>query len=273
MVCDFHNDFLTDKRCKEILNGYKGENVKVVSAVFKGKRSFADVVKIIDEFRLSKSENCYLAFEDLGYDSPEEINFLLKYEPIYCTLTWNGENLLGYGCYGPDGSGLKKAGFNVIKTLNEKKIYADVAHINKQGFYDVIDKAELVVNSHTAFTGAYAHIRNSTDEQLRLLVERGALIGVVLYSAFLTDKKLATVDDFVKHIDYFVQRFGCKNICIGSDFYGADNFVSGVEGYEDFGVIEKSLLHLGYGKEAVERILYKNLESFLLKSSIDKSGK
>lgn len=273
MVCDFHNDLLTANNAFDILKDYSTREIKVVLAVFKGKRSYNESVKICKNFNNFKAENCYLALEDLGYESLESIKSLLDFKPIYCTLTWNGENILGYGCHKDSSLGLKSDGLKLIKTLNEKKIYVDTAHINERGFYDVMDNSEYIVNSHTAFYGAFAHMRNLKDEQLKLLISKKSLIGLVLYSEFLTGNSVAKIDDFIRHIDYFVQRFGYNNLCVGSDFYGAYDFVEGVADYGDFGLIEEKLSKLGYAKQAIDGILFKNLEDFLFKTSIDKSGK
>lgn len=268
MVYDFHNDYLTDEKAFDILSEYESMPVKIISAVFKGKRQFKEILDICEKFKSINPQNSRLAFEDLGYDNIDEIVKLLSFNPIYCTLTWNGENKLGCGC-GCSSGGLKSFGKDVIKILNERKICVDVAHINKQGFYDVLDTAVFVVNSHTAFCGVNQHIRNITDEQIRLIIERNGLIGLAFYSPFLNGKSESSIDDVIKHIDYFVQRFGYKNLCIGSDFFGANDFPDGLSNYSDFYKIENKLKDLGYTQSAINNILYNNLSIF----DIDKKSK
>ena len=144
-IADFHNDVLTSASFNNSEINF-GDN-KVVTALFKGDRCFADVVKLA---RYSK----YIAFEDVGY-LDLDIDKLIELKPIYVGLTWNGENQFGYGC---DYSfGLKRKGVELIKILNENGIAVDTAHLSKRGFIDVLDSAEKVVNSHTCFQGVFKH--------------------------------------------------------------------------------------------------------------------
>ena len=136
MYSDFHNDILT-YRFGELPKEYYDNNI--ITAVFRGNRSFKDALKLAEKAVLP-------AFEDVGYEDLD-IDELLRIKPLYVTLTWNGENRFGFGC--DSDKGLKPEGKAFIKILNEHGIAVDCAHISKGGFKDIIESAENVVNSHT----------------------------------------------------------------------------------------------------------------------------
>ncbi len=250
MFSDFHNDILTAVN-GELPKKYLKNNI--ITAVFKGNRTFDEAMQIASRSRL-------LAFEDVGYSDLDE-DKLISSHPIYVGLTWNGENRLGYGCNFSDG--LKNEGKQLIKKLNEKGIAVDCAHISEVGFRDIIDNAEIVVDSHTCFNGVFKHKRNLSDWQLKELVIRGGVVGVTCYTSFITDGKHCKIHDFIRQIDYFVQKFGADNLAIGTDFYGCENYVENALSYEKlYDLTKKELTKLGYDGKSIDKILCNNLLNF-----------
>lgn len=254
-IADFHNDIITERNNAEVPCEYY-EYEKVVTAFFRGKRSFKQIM------RLAKNTNSkYVAFEDAGY---EDINFkeFFAVKPIYAGLTWNGENVLGYGC--DYKYGLKKEGIDFIKKLNANGVAADTAHISVGGFKNIMDYADKVVNSHTCFNGVFKHKRNIDDWQIKLLIEKRALIGVTLCGYFTTGVKTCKIADIFKQIDYYCQKFPVENLCLGTDFYGTDFLPDGInENYESLMILRAELEKRGYAKTDVDKIFYKNLSDFL----------
>lgn len=58
------------------------------------------------------------------------------------TLTWNGQNELGDGCFTENAKGLSPFGVNCVKKLQKKGIIVDVSHLSERGFYDVAEYSE-----------------------------------------------------------------------------------------------------------------------------------
>ncbi len=250
-IADFHNDILTSERFENKPLDF-GKN-KVVSAIFRGERSFSDALS------LTKYSNI-LAFEDIGYT---DLNFesLVSVKPLYVGLTWNGENRFGYGC---DFSfGLKRSGVELIKNLNKYGVAIDTAHISKRGFIDVIDNAEKIVNSHTCFNGVFKHKRNLDDWQIKLIVERGGLIGITACGYFMTNRKTCKIADFINNILYFYEKYGADGLCIGTDFFGTNFLPENLEDYNGFLNVEKELCKRKIPKEDIHKILYNNLSNFI----------
>ena len=252
MYADFHNDVLTK------LGKYDyPDDITVVAAVFNKKLPFQRALDLTELAPI-------YAFEDVGYPDIDEEKLIQK-NPVYVGLTWNGENEYAYGCH--LSGGVKQKGLNLIKKLNGAKIAVDTAHISKEGFKDIIDNAETVVNSHTAINLGYKHMRNLDLWQLDLLAERNALVGLTFCGFFFTDDKVCPINKFIEQVDFFCQRYGSKRLCIGTDFNGCDFTVGDFKDYSCYETIRRELEKLGYKKSDIDGILYGNLNNFL------KSGK
>ena len=262
MYSDFHNDILT-YRSGELPKEYYDNNI--ITAVFRGNRSFKDALKLAEKAVLP-------AFEDVGYEDLD-IDELLRIKPLYVTLTWNGENRFGFGCDFDSDKGLKPEGKAFIKILNENGIAVDCAHISKGGFKDIIESAENVVNSHTCFSALHKHKRNLDDWQLDELASRGALVGATCCGYFMTNEKHCKISDFIREIDYFSEKYGCDNLAIGTDFYGCDFCVEDTFDYEKlYALTSSELSGLGYRKDEIDKVLFKNLLKFTKNSHIKQTA-
>jgi membrane dipeptidase len=73
------------------------------------------------------------------------------------------------------------------------------------------------VASHSNCRALYDHPRNLTDEQIRALAERGGLVSLMIQS-FVLSKEIASLEDFLRHVDRAVDLAGIKRVGIGYDF-------------------------------------------------------
>lgn len=257
-VFDLHNDVLTEVKNykKEILN--YPNNYKIITAVYRGNRTFKEVITLLDNYSLLKSKNTRLAFEDIGYN---DLNFnkLLSYKPTYCSLTHNKENLYGYGV--DINLDIKEKGKDAIKKLNENNIPLDLSHLSQKGCYSAIKLANRVLFSHVAFSGIYPHKRNICDGLIKEVLAKNGIIGLTFVGYFLADKN-ADIYSVIKHVDYFLSRFGDDNLSIGSDFNGTDYLPKNLKNYVGFYNLKKELIKCGYSKNTIEKIFYKNANKF-----------
>ena len=262
-IVDLHNDLLTGCDDKMLqLSLYKEINATVVCAYFRGGNTLAKAVCDLNKFMCIKGDNCLLAFEDVGYTDIEKIDYIFRFVPLYVSLTWNGENNLGFGCDYQD-LDLKKQGIDLIEKINSYNIALDISHLSERGSLTAIEKADEVLCSHTAFNEVYKHKRNINNKQIELILEKGGVIGLTLYSTFISKKDVSSTDDFIKHIDYYVNKYGTKGLCIGTDFFGAKNFVSNINNYQNLLKIVEKLKKIGYNKEDVEKIFYRNAYDYI----------
>lgn len=156
-------------------------------------------------------------------DDIEKLKVILDAGVKIVGLTWNYENKVGYGASEDSTKGIKPFGKKVIELLNERDIIIDVAHLNERGFYDLIPLAKKVIASHCNSRTLCDHPRNLTDEQVKMLVEKGGRIHVVFYPPLIEkEKETTTIEKLVEHIKYLSHLVGTENVGFGSDFDGMD---------------------------------------------------
>ena len=105
------------------------------------------------------------------------------------TLTWNGANQIAGGAQEP--GGLTVFGKQVVRRMGELGITVDVSHLSDQGLADVLTTTDApLVASHSNARAMCNHPRNLTDDQFRAIAERGGLVGINYYRAFIQFKKV-----------------------------------------------------------------------------------
>ncbi len=189
------------------------------------------------------------------------------------TLTWNGENEIGYGCQSGCDSGLKPLGKQLLKDMERLNIVADVSHLNTAGFYDAVSSGARVIASHSNSKSVlektrkdsvdkfFSCRRNLDDEQIKLLIECNGLIGINFCKSFLGDDGDEGFEAVYRHMAHILNHGGENVLAIGSDFDGCEMNpeLSGVDKMPD---LEKFLLEKGFGKELTDKIFYKNAYKF-----------
>jgi membrane dipeptidase len=133
-----------------------------------------------------------------------------------CQLTYNDKNHAGAGC-GEEG-GITPFGRELIGRLNERRLLIDLSHANMQTMAETIAASKSpVIVSHTACMALHAHRRNTTDQNLRALAERGGVVGVCQMRPFLTEKKADNLHAYFDHLLHAIKVAGVEHVCIGSD--------------------------------------------------------
>ncbi|MBA3820854.1 MAG: membrane dipeptidase, partial [Deltaproteobacteria bacterium] len=124
--------------------------------------------------------------------------------------------------------GLTGFGRDVVRECERCGIIVDLAHINRRGFFDVLELATLPpMVSHTGVAGVHEHWRNIDDEQLRAVADRGGCVGIIFARRYLGS---ASIEAVVDHLLHVIDVAGEDVAALGSDF---DGFVVPPEGLED----------------------------------------
>lgn len=186
--------------------------------------------------------------------------FKLKKDGIrFMTLTWNGENQIAGG--NKTDKGLTAFGKEVIAKMNCLKIGCDLSHINEKSFYSSIELAEYPLATHSGCKSIFEHPRNLTDEQIKLIAERGGVIGICFYPEFLGGDIYERIYENIYHL---LESGFENNIAIGSDFDGAEmdeklKILSQVPRLSCF------LRKKGIEKRILDKIFYNNAHNFIAK--------
>lgn len=134
-------------------------------------------------------------------------------------ITYNERNLLGNGCYERTDGGLSRFGVDAIREMNRLGILIDLSHVGDRTTLEVIELSDKpVACTHANARGFFDHVRNKSDEALRLLAEKGGVVGANAFPLFLPGGYQSTLEDYLDAIDDLVERLGIDHVGIGTDF-------------------------------------------------------
>ena len=74
-----------------------------------------------------------------------------------------------------------------------------------------------VIVSHSCCKALYDHIRNTTDENIRAIADKGGVFGVTQMRPFMTLQVENAVHYYYQHIEHAINVAGIEHVCIGSD--------------------------------------------------------
>lgn len=132
-------------------------------------------------------------------------------------LTYNVRNLLGDGCLEPGNAGLSNFGRMVVARMNEIGTLVDLSHCGRRTTTDAIAMStKPVAATHSGCAAIAAVPRNKTDEQLKLLADKGGVIGIYTMP-FLRMSGQPMAADFVRHVEHAIDVSGEDHVGIGSD--------------------------------------------------------
>lgn len=132
-------------------------------------------------------------------------------------LTYNKPTQLGDGSIGPHNRGLTALGRDVVAELNRCRVMTDLSHSGQQICLDAARASKLPITiSHTGCRALADLPRNKSDEELRLVAERGGYVGIY-FMAFLRTRGPARSEDLIAHIEHAIKVCGEDHVGIGTD--------------------------------------------------------
>ena len=211
---------------------------------------------------LTKEHTLMLSCEGLSIlqGNPQRVYELFRDGIRTASLTWNGENDLAGGTL-TDG-GLKEKGRQVIKVLNELNMALDLSHLNDKSFFGAIEIAKHPLATHSNSRFLNENKRNLTDIQLKLIKEKGGLVGINFYPPFLNDENV--LNSIYLNIEHMLELGLENNIAIGSDFDGGKmrkELDSQLKIHDLYGFLS----NMGINDEILRKIFYQNAMGFYKK--------
>jgi membrane dipeptidase len=132
-------------------------------------------------------------------------------------LTYNRRNLVGDGCLEPGNAGLSRFGRDLVARMNERGVLVDLSHCGQRTTREGIEASTQPVAITHAGCAALADMpRNKRDDELRLLAERGGVVGIY-FMPYLRTQGQVMAEDIVRHIAHAVDVCGEDHVGIGSD--------------------------------------------------------
>ncbi len=178
------------------------------------------------------------------------------------TITWNGDNPWGSGCFGSE-DGLTSLGMRAVDRMTGIGITVDVSHLSERGFWDVARRVKHpFIASHSNAAAVTPHPRNLTDEQFRAVRDNGGIVGLDLYHVHLGipfDGDYLSA--FEHHLSHFLSLDGEDTVCIGTDFDGMELSPS-FDGMSVLACLYDYLLSRGYSAALLDKVYYTNAYRF-----------
>lgn len=225
-------------------------------------------------------------FKPIGYIlSLEGADSLVTVD--YLEKAWlNGLRAVGPAHYGPgryaqgtDATGkMSSMGHQLLKEMERLNIILDATHLCDDSFWDAMIRFNgHVWASHNNCRALVNHKRQYSDEQIKELIGRGAVIGAALdawmmvpdWKRGISDPELmhCNLEVMIDHIDHICQLAGNANhVGIGSDLdgaFGREQCPYDLENISDLQKIPDLFIKRGYSKADVENLMHGNWLRFI----------
>jgi membrane dipeptidase len=156
-------------------------------------------------------------------------------------------------------AGLTPRGRELVQALDERRVFVDLAHINRRGFFDALeshDRTLPALVTHTGVSAIHAHWRNLDDAQLRAIAETGGCVGIMYHAPYLGGGWLGGSAELVfRHIEHAVRVAGEDHVSLGSDWDGAIVPPSDLGSCADLPRLVQVMLEHGWTPERIRKVL------------------
>lgn len=220
-----------------------------------------------------------------GKDAP--LAFVLSMEgadPIMTpdhAETWYraGLRLVGLAHYGPSvyahgtgcEGGLTQQGRDLLREMERLGLILDMTHLADESFWEAAEHFHgPLLASHNNCRALTPGQRQFSDEQLRLIIERGGVIGAAFDAWMLTPdwnsdpakRPSVPLANVVDNIDHICQLAGnAKHVAIGSDLdggFGKEQSPDELDTIADLQKLLPLLAQRGYSEQDIEGIFHRN---------------
>lgn len=193
---------------------------------------------------------------------------------------WNdGLRTLGLAHYGPSTyahgtastGGLTQQGVELVRSMDELGMVLDATHLAEESFWQALELFRgSVIASHNNCRQLVPGDRQFSDEQVRALIERDAVIGAAFdnwmlypgWEAGRTSNSVVSLENVIDHIDHVCQLAGnTRHAAIGSDLdggFGREQSPGDLNTIADLQKIPPLLKKRGYADSDVEAIMHGN---------------
>jgi membrane dipeptidase len=171
--------------------------------------------------------------------------------------------------------GLFPDGPDLLRAMEEVGMILDVTHLSDQCFEEALEIYHgPVLASHHNCRGLVPNQRQLTDDQIKRLIDRGAVIGAafdswMLYPGWIrgeTSPEVVRLDAVLDHIDRVCQFAGnARHAALGTDLdggFGREQSPCDLDTIADLQRLPEMLRGRGYSQEDIEGVMYGNWVRF-----------
>jgi hypothetical protein len=179
------------------------------------------------------------------------------------TLTWNYPNGLGEPHCGEQHKKLTPKGIEFVEVMQDLGIVVDCSHLNDAGTEQLGDILDVpFVASHSNAREITAHTRNLPDNLIKLIANKGGVIGLNFAQSFLGTSPVSRIEDIVKHGLYLINKGGEDVVALGTDFDGIKPNTEIKDASEMYRLYD-AFKEAGLSVEQCEKLFWKNADRLL----------
>jgi membrane dipeptidase len=263
-------------------------------AWYKAMEEAGEMVQVNDTVSLNRQLTLW---NDGKPNAKKPIGYILSLEGADSLITIEyletaykyGLRAVGPAHYGPgryangtDATGKMNAnGLALLKKMEELNIILDATHLCDDAFWQAMDHFHgHVWASHNNCRALVNHNRQFSDEQIKILIERGAVIGGALDAWMMvpdwkrgisTPEELhCNLEKLINHTDHICQLAGNTfHVGIGTDLdgaYGKEQSPYDLDTIADLQKFVSLFRDRGYAEADIENIMHGNFIRFLRKA-------
>lgn len=179
------------------------------------------------------------------------------------TLTWNYPNGLGEPHCGEQHKKLTPKGIEFVEAMQDLGIIVDCSHLNDAGTEQLGDILDVpFIASHSNAREVTAHTRNLPDNLIKLIANKGGVIGLNFAQSFLGTSPVSRIEDIVKHGLYLINKGGEDVVALGTDFDGIKPNTEIRDASEMYRLYD-AFKEAGLSVEQCEKLFWKNADRLL----------
>lgn len=185
-------------------------------------RDLLMMAKNVDDIFLAKEKG--LVALSLGFqnshvlaDDVDNVDTFRRLGVLTMQLTYNGKNQLGGGANVSAKVPLSKFGHEAVEKMNASRVLIDLSHSGERTCIEAIKASKSAVTiSHSGCRALADFPRNKTDEEMRLLADKGGVFGLY-FMPFLAPDSRATSEHLIAHIEHALNVCGEDHVALGTD--------------------------------------------------------
>jgi len=206
--------------------------------------------------------------------TPEEVEWWYDQGLRIIGLSWNKGTRYagGNGTTHP----LTSLGKNCVQAIEKKGIIHDLSHLSDASAWELLDMTQGPVIASHSNARALMHGKNQrhlSDELIREINNRNGVIGINLFSRFLTKNfpnRRATIEETIQHIEHICEIMKRSDgIALGSDMdggFGANFLPEGIDHPSDLGRLLQALMDRGWSRKELLGFAQCNWLTFMRKN-------
>lgn len=274
-------------------------NQEIASATARGQLAYYDLLERRGLLRMIRTasdlDEHWNGWTAAAVGDAPPIGYILAMEgadpivdPSQAVEWWNlglrSVNLAHYGKSryavgtGEDGP-LTPEGVQLLKEFDNLGMILDATHLSDTSFFQALEIYQgPVLASHNNCRALVPDGRQFSDEQIRLLIDRDAVIGAALDAWMLvpgwvrgqTQREVVQLEALCDHIDHVCQLAGdSRHAAIGSDLdggFGTEQTPVGMDRISDLQDLARLLDRRGYSESAIDDVFHGNWLRFFRKN-------